>query len=96
MIGYTGLNLDSMSSVQRRLFHEIQSTRSLFLPRQTVCSQLQTGGRVRAEGEVGVYADKTAAKPAVCFKLNQDYAVPLLKALAVVIGMVALFKLFDD
>lgn len=52
--------------------------------------------RVRAEGEVGVYADKTAAKPAVCFKLNQDYAVPLLKALAVVIGMVALFKLFDD
>ena len=52
--------------------------------------------RVRAEGTAGIYADKNADKPCISLKLDQDFAVPLLKAVAVVLAVVALVELLDD
>lgn len=52
--------------------------------------------RVRAEGTAGIYADKDADKPCVSLTLDQDFAVPLLKAIAVVLAIIAVVELFDD
>ncbi len=52
--------------------------------------------RVKAVGEIGVYPEKGAEKPVVNMKLDQDFAVPLLKAAAVVLAIVAIAELLDD
>jgi len=52
--------------------------------------------RVRAEGEVGLYAEKGSAKPALALKFDQDLAMPLLKAAAVVLALIAVVNLLDD
>ena len=52
--------------------------------------------RVRTQGEIGLYADSTAAEPKVNLKLDQDYALPLLKAVAIVAAIIALVELCDD
>ena len=52
--------------------------------------------RVKTVGEIGVYPDKGAEKPVASLKLNRDYAVPLLKAVAVILAIVAIVKLLDD
>lgn len=52
--------------------------------------------RVKAAGEIGVYPEKGAEKPAVNLKIDQDFAVPLLKAAAVVLAIVAIMDLLDD
>ena len=52
--------------------------------------------RVKTVGEIGVYPEKGAEKPVASLKLDRDYAVPLLKAAAVVLTVVAIAKLLDD
>ena len=52
--------------------------------------------RVRTQGEIGIYADSSAAEPKVNLKLDQNYALPLLKAIAIVAAIVAIVELCDD
>ena len=52
--------------------------------------------RVRAQGAIGISADSTAAEPKVNLKLDQNYALPLLKAVAIVAAIVAIVELCDD
>ena len=52
--------------------------------------------RVRAEGEVGLYPEKGAEKSFFTLKFDQDIAVSLLKATAVVLAVVAIADLLDD
>lgn len=52
--------------------------------------------RIKAQGEIGLYADSAAAEPKVNLKLDQNYALPLLKAVAIVAAIVAIVELCDD
>ena len=52
--------------------------------------------RVRTQGEIGLFADSAAAEPKVNLKLDQNYALPLLKAIAIVAAIIAIVELCDD
>ena len=52
--------------------------------------------RIKTRGEIGIYADSTAAEPKINLKLDQNYALPLLKAAAIVVAIVAIVELCDD
>lgn len=49
--------------------------------------------RVRAACSTGLYADGEAEKPLIHLQLDQDYALPLLKAAAILAGLVLLCRL---
>ena len=52
--------------------------------------------RVKTQGEIGIYADSTATEPKINLKLDRDYALPLLKAVAIVAAIVASVELCAD
>ena len=52
--------------------------------------------RIRAAGEIGIYPEKGAVKSLANLKFDQDLAVPLLKAAAVVLAVVAIADLLND